>query len=144
MELKPFEFTKKWTSASDFPTVETDETKIRADLQLLHDEAKQYLNETIIPAIENLSLTVSQVVQVTLNKDGWDAAARTQRAFADGVTADEASQMIQIIPAGDNADEYLNCGTLCVAQHENYLEFKVLSLPDSDLTVFAVLTEVAQ
>ena len=37
-------FTKDWTRAADFPTYEPDETQVRADLQLLHNEAKAALN----------------------------------------------------------------------------------------------------
>lgn len=42
-----YEFTKKWTSPSDFPTVETDESKVRADAQLLHDESKNAIHQLI-------------------------------------------------------------------------------------------------
>ena len=40
-------YTKSWNSADDFPTYEPDETKVRADLQLLHDEAKDGINRLI-------------------------------------------------------------------------------------------------
>ena len=39
--LEKLEFTKDWTDASDFPTYEPDEEQVRADLQLLHNEAAQ-------------------------------------------------------------------------------------------------------
>lgn len=36
-----YEFTKSWLDPSDFPTIEADETKVREDLQCLHEETKQ-------------------------------------------------------------------------------------------------------
>lgn len=44
MGFPRFSFTKLWTNPVDFPTVETDENRVRADMQLLHDEAKDGLN----------------------------------------------------------------------------------------------------
>ena len=51
MALKQLSFSKNWTDPADFPTVEPDETVIRQDMQQLHDETKNYLNGTLIPAI---------------------------------------------------------------------------------------------
>ena len=44
MAFTRFSFTKSWTDPSDFPTVESDETQVRADMQALHDEGKEGLN----------------------------------------------------------------------------------------------------
>lgn len=44
-------FTKNWENPEDYPTIETDEQKVRQDMQSLHDETKAYINETLIPAI---------------------------------------------------------------------------------------------
>lgn len=51
MALPKLAFTKTWESALDFPTEELDEVKIRADAQLLHNEAKTFINEDLIPAL---------------------------------------------------------------------------------------------
>ena len=45
--LEKLEFTKDWTRAEDFPTYEPDETQVRADLQLLHNEAKAAINALV-------------------------------------------------------------------------------------------------
>lgn len=50
-ELPKLEFTRDWNNPEDFPPVETSEEKVRADMQSLHDEAKQYLNEKLVPAL---------------------------------------------------------------------------------------------
>lgn len=44
MIFKRLNFTKVWTDHAAFPTIETDEAKVRADMQALHDEAKAGLN----------------------------------------------------------------------------------------------------
>lgn len=50
--LPTLEFTKNWENDNDFHTIETEEKQVRADMQLLHDEAKNYLNDKLTPAIE--------------------------------------------------------------------------------------------
>ena len=44
MAFPKLNFTKSWKNAVDFPTVETNETKVRADMQYLFDELKDALN----------------------------------------------------------------------------------------------------
>lgn len=44
-------FTKSWENPEDYPTIETDETQVRKDMQSLHDEVKDYINTKLIPAI---------------------------------------------------------------------------------------------
>lgn len=52
MAIEQLKFTKDWTNPADFPTVETDEVQVRQDLQQLHGEVRDYLNGTLLPAIE--------------------------------------------------------------------------------------------
>lgn len=52
IEFEKLKFTRDWKNASDFPTFEDDEAKVRADMQALHDETKEFLNETLIPGME--------------------------------------------------------------------------------------------
>ena len=44
-------FTKNWENPGDYPTVELDETQVRKDMQSLHDEVKDYINNKLIPAV---------------------------------------------------------------------------------------------
>ena len=55
-KFEKLSFTKDWNNASDFPTYETNEAQVRADMQLLHDEAKDFINEKLIPSIERLAV----------------------------------------------------------------------------------------
>lgn len=106
MAFTPFDFTKSWRNAEDFPTFEPDETKVRDDLQSLFDELKAGLNKLIgelkagnlpfVPtagvdstdvqnAIENVQ---SQIANVALGSlpDG----SVTERKLSDGsVTAEK-------------------------------------------------------
>ena len=45
--MEAFKYTKSWRSPEDFPTVETDEAKVRDDLQSLFDEAAAGINALI-------------------------------------------------------------------------------------------------
>lgn len=49
------QFTRDWNNPSDFPTYEENEQKVRADLQALHDEVRDYINDTLIPGIEGIA-----------------------------------------------------------------------------------------
>lgn len=44
-------FTKNWENPEDYPTYEPDETQVRKDMQSLHDEVKDYINDKLIPEI---------------------------------------------------------------------------------------------
>lgn len=52
IEFEKLQFKKNWNNASDFPTFEDDEAKVRADMQALHDETRDFLNDTLIPSVE--------------------------------------------------------------------------------------------
>lgn len=47
MAFTPFDFTKSWRNAADFPTFEPDETRVRDDMQCLFDELGEGLNRLI-------------------------------------------------------------------------------------------------
>ena len=51
MEIQRLEFTRDWTNAADFPTIETDETKVRSDMQALYNEIRDYLNDVLSPEV---------------------------------------------------------------------------------------------
>lgn len=52
-------FSRNWENPSDYPTIETDEAQVRRDMQSLHDEVKDYLNETLIPRVIAEDATVA-------------------------------------------------------------------------------------
>lgn len=103
MAIEKFAFTKVWTSASDFPTVETDEAAVRADLQELHNETRDYINNVMLKAVDDAiagmqTWTTQAVADATTGTlpDGSIATAKyvdgsvTTLKIADGaITADK-------------------------------------------------------
>ena len=47
MAFLPLNFTKNWENPKDFPTYEPNEAQVRADLQLLHNETRNWLNRLV-------------------------------------------------------------------------------------------------
>ena len=64
MSLEKLSFTKDWNNPEDFPTYEPSESKVRSDMQRLHDETKDYLNERVVPAVERVEQSVEAVAKV--------------------------------------------------------------------------------
>lgn len=71
-------FTKDWNNASDFPTYEENEAQVRADMQALHDETKKFINEKLIPNIENLAVPGAG----DMRADVYDPTGVMQDVFA--------------------------------------------------------------
>ena len=63
-------FTKNWENPSDYPTYEPDEMQVRKDMQSLHDEVKDFLNNELIPRVVLEDATV----------DAWTASEDTRVA----------------------------------------------------------------
>jgi hypothetical protein len=143
MDIKPLIFTRDWRNPEHFPTLELDETVVRADMQALHNEVKEYLNTVLTPAVEQLSLNVTKVIVMTLAKDKWNTASKTQSTVAGGVLEDETKQLIQLIPASASQAEYLRCAVKCTSQKADTLMFTAALIPSTSLTVYAVVTEVS-
>ena len=53
MALKKLSYEKNWTRAEDFPAYEENERQVRADLQYHPDAIRDYLNDTLLPALED-------------------------------------------------------------------------------------------
>lgn len=61
-QYKKAAFSKTWKSVDDFPTVELNEEKVRADMQALHDEMKEYVNGVLIKDVAESFDAVADVV----------------------------------------------------------------------------------
>ena len=103
MAVNELSFGKTWESSTDFPTIEPNEAQVRADLQYHPDAIKDYINETLVPAVNSnqtnvntLNTTVNtlsnkvseiqgtQCVKITGNTDNTYTASMT---YSDIVTA---------------------------------------------------------
>lgn len=50
---KSFSYSKDWNDSLDFPTTEYSEKRVRADIQLLFDEVKSFINDKILGAVND-------------------------------------------------------------------------------------------
>jgi len=104
MAIDQFSFSKTWRSASDFPTYEPDETQVREDLQCLHDELANYINNEIIPVVNDTAETVEDIEQGTVS-DGSITTAKlassavTNEKLADGAGAgwEDVSSLVTVV-----------------------------------------------
>lgn len=101
MPINEFKFTKDWNNPEDFSTYENDEARVRADLQLLHDEAKTFINDVLIPFLENngvettvqiptnagfkyMRLNADKVLETSDDGDVWQATGSSGHLILDG------------------------------------------------------------
>lgn len=61
MALEKLEFTKDWNNPEDFPTYEPSESKVRADMQLLYDEIRDYLNGKVATSVDTLENNLKNI-----------------------------------------------------------------------------------
>ena len=78
MAFEKLSFTKDWKNASDFPTYEESEAQVRADLQALHDETKDFINEKLIPNIEGMAVPGTGDMMAAI----YDPTGKKQDIFA--------------------------------------------------------------
>lgn len=52
MAFQKLSYEKVWTSNADFPTYQTDEEKVREDMQYHPDAVRNYVNGILLPALE--------------------------------------------------------------------------------------------
>ena len=52
MALTRLSYEKDWKRAEDFPSYQSDETQVRADMQYHPDAVKEYINNTLLVALE--------------------------------------------------------------------------------------------
>ena len=89
--LEKLEFSKDWTDADDFPTYEPDESQVRADLQLLHDEAKAAIN-ALMEKLESAEFAS----HLTVSTEGM-AATNLAAALAEILATAKAAQAGTIV-----------------------------------------------
>jgi hypothetical protein len=91
-------FTRNWENPADYPTYEPDETQVRKDMQSLHDEVKDYLNQKLIPAV----LAEDATENARIAAEEARAAAEKDRVIAENnrVIAEEARDRAEQNRAG--------------------------------------------
>jgi len=82
------------------------------------------------------------VLSVTLTAAGW--MDKVQVVTVNGISANEAAQLIQPVPALASQSAYFEAGILCTGQTADRLMFAADTTPTEDLTVYVVIQEVAE
>ena len=72
----------------------------------------------------------------TLLANAWEENQQTVQV--PGIVSQEMQQLITIIPANDNIEEYAEKGVYCSGQSTGALTFKCASVPEHDLNVYIV------
>lgn len=126
-------FSRDWNNPDDYHTVELEERKVRADMQSLHDEVKNYLNNQLIPAVIAEEATVEdwahaeaeRVSAETARADAEDARSLAEvgrtEAEQTRVAAEEtrvAAEQARVTAEQERAD----AATGYVAQAKDYSE----------------------
>ena len=88
MSLDKLAFTKNWTNPADFPTYQGDETKVRADMQELHDQVRDYLNHDLLPkldttidAVSNQNLLDNWYFLAPVNQRGQTSYSKANKVY---------------------------------------------------------------
>lgn len=63
MAVANFNFTKDWNNPEDFAPVVQNAVQARQNIQLLHDETKNYINATLVPAIAALEQSIATLTK---------------------------------------------------------------------------------
>lgn len=91
MEIPKLKFTKLWTNHDDFPTVETREEVVRSDMQLLFNEIRDYINETLSGVVSTLGDTLTALQ----GKAGAGRIGFTKTAAIDRENVQDAIECVQ-------------------------------------------------
>lgn len=107
--------------------------------------AKGLIAEVALAAAEDIEAAMPQSRTVTLPTTGWTGSTvpYSQTVSVSGVLADEAAQLVQIVPAADSMDAWEAAGAKCTAQAAGKLTFTAKEKPGGSLKIFVVLQEVA-
>lgn len=89
MAFEELQFTKSWENAEDFPTFEQDETRVRADMQLLYNEIRDFINSKLVG---------------TLNTNGADSVLTSSGKSIETVLA-ELEEQIKELSEGTVTDD---------------------------------------
>lgn len=110
MAVNELSFGKTWESSTDFPTIEPNEAQVRADLQYHPDAIKDYINETLVPAVNSLdpskyaktSDIPTKTSQLT-NDSGFLTSHQSLTAYAKTSDVDtKLAKKQDTLTAGDN------------------------------------------
>lgn len=102
--LQDLNLSKNWTSSSDFPSVEPDETQARKDMQCLFDEIKNYINDSLIPGIKSGDITKIEMNDagnlVCTKADGKPETFALGRLLVADIAVNESGELVVTMTDG--------------------------------------------
>lgn len=110
MSYTKLEFTKDWNNPADFPTIETSEAQVRADIQLLFDECKAAINglsddvETASSGWDGVETKLEGIESVVTTLGNTDDTLPTSKAVRDALMSSAASSIIATYDVTSFAD----------------------------------------
>lgn len=108
----------------------------KTGLSYFWEKIKAYVDDKVSES----SGSSATLKTVTLSSTGW--TQNEQVVSAPGILADETKQLIQPVAASTSKVAYDECGISCIKQAADSLTFSCGSVPDSDLTVYVIVTEL--
>ena len=112
--VNPFQFTKSWRKDEGvpyFPTHESSETKVRADMQQLFNEIKSFINESLLDAVNTVDASDVSVASGAGTMMLSDKLAEIDEALEDLDTAIEEAT-VGTIPDDSITGAKIQHGTL--------------------------------
>ncbi len=82
----------------------------------------------------------TKIAEVMLLATDWDESL-AQTIACEGISANEANQMVTLLPALANKAVYSSCRVTCTAFAENSLTFMAESLPEEDILVYVAMED---
>lgn len=102
-------FTRNWENPEDYPTYEPDEMQVRQDMQSLHDETKDFINNELIPRVladEATEEARNRAEAARVEAEQARAQAETKRAEAEITRATAEQGRVSAEAARDLWEEY--------------------------------------
>lgn len=85
MSIADLAFTKSWTDSADFPTYEPSEDQVRADMQYLFDEIRDFINAYLVAAFNDMASRVDAIEELSVPDGSITAAKLMQVPGAEAV-----------------------------------------------------------
>jgi hypothetical protein len=110
MAVRPLAFTKSWMSKEDFPTFEENETQVRTDMEELHVQTRDYINNTLIADIKAPNIPMEPIDGVN-TQSVQSAVANLQTNIIEIVADPRFLPDASVSAEKLAADLVIDCGT---------------------------------
>lgn len=135
-DIPELNFTRRWTSASDFPSVEPDEAKARADMQSLFDETRNFINNKLIPGIKSGEIEKAELNDsgefVLTKHDGSTVTVSVGASIVGGVEVNDDGELVATMLDGSQE----NLGRIGSVVEVNEDGELVITKPDGTQEIF--------